>query len=187
MHAGRSDRLHAAAAAFLAEVAGVVVGQAQHVEAGCPVVQGVTGGRTKQVAGSRVAALLRRFAAVDEHALQVAEGHVSRRQERRHVGEKADAVVVRQMVSRVVGTDHHVADRRNREPHGALVGGGWRRRLGQIGRRLIGGLWRCRRLHRADGAGCCLQQQPEQQRPPSRRHGYGARRCARRAAGCAAG
>ena len=76
----------------------MVVGQADDVETGVAVVCRVARRRTKQVTRIEVLALLRRFAAVHEHSLEVAEGDIGALQVGRHVGQEADAVVVGEVV-----------------------------------------------------------------------------------------
>ena len=59
---------------------------------------------------------------LDEYAFEVAECDICGPQPRRNVGEESDPVVIRQVVLRVVGADHHVADRGDADTHGRLVG-----------------------------------------------------------------
>ncbi len=123
MHARGRERLHRRGAALLAEVARVVVGEAQHVEACRAVVIRVAARRAEQVTGLRVAALLARFAAVDEDAFQVAEGDIGGPEPRRHAGEEPDAVVVGQVILGVIRAEHHVADRGDTYPDGRAADG----------------------------------------------------------------
>src|SRR5690606_3428118 len=110
----------------LAEVPGMVVGEAKDIETGVGEMLDVAGRRTKQKTCRRVGADLAWSPAVDQHTLEVAEGQVRCRQDRRHAGEKSGAVVIRQMILRVIGSEHHVADGGDRQ----FAGYGGCRRLG---------------------------------------------------------
>ena len=107
------QRGHGAVAPVLAEVECMIIGDAQHVEAGVPVECGVSRRRAEQVARPRVTALLYRLASIREYAFQVADGEVGRRQHLGHVGEEAQAIIVGQVILGKVRAEHHVADERN--------------------------------------------------------------------------
>ena len=130
--ASGAQRFCARIASFFAEVACVVVREAQHVESCVAIVLRVARRRSEQVAGVGIAALLGGFAAVDEHALEIAERDIGGRQYRRNAGKEARAVVVGQVIAGVVRADHHVADGRDADAHLRPVDG--RRRGGSIGR-----------------------------------------------------
>ena len=78
MNANGVERLHRRRAAFLAEVTGVIVGEAEHVEAGGAIVFCVARRRTEQVAGARIAAFLAGLTTVCQHAFEIAERNVGR-------------------------------------------------------------------------------------------------------------
>ena len=85
---------HRCRAAVLTEIASVIIGKAQRVETRVAVILGVTRRGAEHVATGRVATLLRRLAAIGEHALEITEGNVSALQYGRNGGEKADAIVI---------------------------------------------------------------------------------------------
>jgi len=100
---------HAGVPTFFTEVPGVVVGQAQHIEAGITKVFCIPGGAAKQVTQGRVLADLGRFAAVHQHALEIAKGDLGPGQVDAGLGKLTFSVVIGQPVSRKIGSNHHVA------------------------------------------------------------------------------
>ena len=89
--AGLVEDAHRFAAAVLAEVARVVVGEAHDVEARVDQVLHVARRSAEEVAELRVLADLEGLAAVAHDALEVAEGDVRRAQDGRRVREGAGA------------------------------------------------------------------------------------------------
>ena len=100
----------------------MVVRKAQNIEARITVVLRVARRRAEQVTRLRVAAFLRGLATFHQDALEIAESEVSRAQDRRHIGKKADAVIIGQVIPRVIRADHHVANSRNPDTLRRFVG-----------------------------------------------------------------
>ena len=103
--------LHAGASALFAKITGVVVGEAEHIEAGIRIMLCIAWRRPEQVAGLWVAAFLGGFAAFQQHAFQVAESNVGLTEDARYRAKKARAVIIGQRIFRVIGANHHVPDR----------------------------------------------------------------------------
>ena len=91
-----------------AEVVGVVVGQVEVVEAGFGE-QVREAFRGAERVGVGLAHVLGAFAAVADHAFEVAGREVGGQEERLHVGEDIRATVLRQADGGVVGAHHDVA------------------------------------------------------------------------------
>lgn len=115
-------------AAFRAEVAGVVIGDADQVKTRVYVMLDVFGRGAEHIALAHVPAGLGRTAAVEERAFQIAEGDVGVFEDLPDVGQQVFAVVGGQVAGiGVIGAQHHIAD-----PYDRIEG---------ILRR--GGLYRC--------------------------------------------
>ena len=109
-NAVRRERVHAARATFFAKIPGVIIGETQDIEACVLIMLRVSRWRSKQITGLWVAAGFARLAAIHEYSLKIAKRDVGGGEDRRNVSEKADAIIIRQVVLRIVSTNHHVAD-----------------------------------------------------------------------------
>ena len=121
---GCRQRLHTGEASLFAEVPCVVVRETHDVEARVDEMMHVTRWRAKQVTGGGVAAFFPRFAVIEKHAFEIAESHVGVAKYRRYVPQETDAVVIGEVVLRVIGAEHHVADGRDAQTQCSEVPGG---------------------------------------------------------------
>src|SRR5690606_24838575 len=97
-------------AAVLAEVAAVVVGGGEEIEARLVEPARVAGGRAEGVAGGAVGAALVGGAAVAQRTLEVAEGEIGVAEQVGHGREEAGAVVGGELGRLEAAAEHDVAD-----------------------------------------------------------------------------
>ena len=125
IHTRVCDCHHAACATIFVEVACVIVGETENVETCRAIEFGVTCWRAEQETGIRVAASLTGGTPIDKNAFEVTEGNVGGRQERCYLRKKTDAVIIREVILRVVRAEHHIANRSDADAHGRF-GRAWR-------------------------------------------------------------